>query len=125
VNGPDPGEPAPLAATLAADLEDVLVSASEELPAVTSEGDTTSMTWAVGGLPFAVLSGVRVEFRLDPLVARAALRTSDTAASARGPEWVAFEPAELDDAAIDRVEAWFLSAHRRVAGAGGRDSPGS
>jgi hypothetical protein len=28
---------------------------------------------------------------------------------------VAFEPADLDDHALDRLEAWFAAAHRRAA----------
>jgi len=44
--------------------------------------------------------------------ARAALRTPDTTPSQRGPEWVSFSPEALDDQAVDRAEAWFLSAHR-------------
>ena len=67
---------------------------------------------------FAALAGDRAEFRLDPLVARAALRTPGTSPSPRGPDWVAFAPAVLDDGAVDRAEAWFLSAHRRATAAG-------
>ena len=48
------------------------------------------------------------------MVAGAALRTPNTEPSVRGSEWVAFEPATLDDAAVDRAEAWFLSAYRRA-----------
>jgi hypothetical protein len=115
MNGADrEAAPAP-AATVADDLADVLASASEELPGVTVEAGAATTTWAVREYPFAVMSGSRVEFRLDPLVAGAALRTSDTAASGRGADWVAFEPAELDDPAIDRAEAWFLSAHRHAS----------
>jgi hypothetical protein len=47
---------------------------------------------------------------------RAALRTPDTAPSPRGPDWVAFAPEVLDDPAIDRAEAWFLSGHRLATG---------
>ena len=101
------------------DLADVLASAADGLPDITATGDAASgeRTWAVGAIPFAALAGRRAEFRLDPLVAAAALRTPDTAASPRGPDWVAFAPADLDDAAIDRAEAWFLSAHRRAIAA--------
>ena len=99
------------------DLGDVLASAAEGLVGVAAREEGGATVWAGSeAVPFAVLSGARAEFRLDPLVARAALRTPDTMPSARGPEWVAFAPAELDDAAIDRAEAWFLSAHRHVSG---------
>jgi hypothetical protein len=57
-----------------------------------------------------------LEFRLDPIVARAALGTPDTSASSRGPEWVAFSPAELDRFAVDRALAWLGAAHRRASG---------
>ena len=96
-------------------LADVLTSAAEDLAGVSASATAGATTWAVGGVAFVTLAGDRAEFRLDPLVARAALRTPDTAASPRGPDWVAFAPGEVDDGAIDRAEAWFLSAHRRAA----------
>ena len=101
------------------DLADVLASAAEGLAGVEVRDDGGTTVWRAGheAVPFAALSGGRAEFRLDPLVAGAALRTPDTTPSGRGPEWVAFAPAELDDAAIDRAEAWFLSAHRHASGA--------
>ena len=104
-----------------ADLADVLASAADGLAGVAAREETGTTTWrAVGtsgaeAVPFATLTGRRAEFRLDPVVARAALRTADTTPSPRGPEWVTFEPGELDDAAIDRAEAWFLSAHRHAS----------
>jgi hypothetical protein len=97
-------------------LGDVLAAAAEGLTGVTLETDGDRTTWAVGGRAFATLAGDRAEFRLDPLVARAAVRTPDTASSARGGDWVAFAPPVLDDAAVDRAEAWFLSGHRRASG---------
>jgi hypothetical protein len=96
-------------------LAEVLTAAAEDLVGVTAASTADETTWSVGSTPFAILTGDRAEFRLDPLVVAAALRTSDTAPSPRGHDWVAFGPALLDDAAIDRAEAWFLSAHRRLA----------
>jgi hypothetical protein len=96
-------------------LEDVLIAAAEDLDDVTRDTNAGTTTWARSARPFAHLSGAQAEFRLDPLVARAALRTPDTAPSTRGPDWVAFAPALLDDEGVDRAEAWFLSAHRRAA----------
>ena len=95
-------------------LAEILAAAAEELDGISVEdaGLDGLTTWSTGGRPFATLAGERAEFRLDPLVARAALRTPDTAPSQRGPEWVSFSPEELDDQAVDRAEAWFLSAHR-------------
>lgn len=97
-------------------IDEVLAAAAEDLVGVAtvSAPDADATTWSVGPTPFAVLTGHHAEFRLDPLVVAAALRTSDTAPSPRGHDWVAFAPAILDDAAIDRAEAWFLSAHRRL-----------
>ena len=95
-------------------LGEVLEAASEDLVGVTRSVEAASTTWSVGSVAFAALTGDVAEFRLDQLVAAAALRTPDTRPSARGHEWVAFAPAVLDDAAVDRAEAWFLSAHRRL-----------
>jgi hypothetical protein len=81
-------------------------------PARSDEGAAT--IWQVGKRPFAVFTGDAVELCLDPAVARAATRTPDTTPSERGPEWVRFAPAELDDHAVDRLEAWFRSARRRA-----------
>jgi hypothetical protein len=98
-------------------IEDVLTAAAQDAAGVVTADDAGAITWSVGGLVFAARAGSRAEFRLDPLVARAALRTPDTVPSPRGSDWVAFAPAELDDAAVDRAEAWFLSAHRRASAA--------
>lgn len=80
---------------------------------VTSDGATE---WARAGRVFATLDagGSRAAFRLDPLLASAARRTPDTDVSARGPDWVEFHPAVLDDHAIDRAVAWFEAAARRA-----------
>jgi hypothetical protein len=107
-----PADPDDPAADLT--LAEVLAAAAEDLDGVTGDGDESAMTWSAGGHAFAALAGDWAEFRLDPAVARAALRTPDAAASPRGPGWVSFAPAVLDDQAIDRAEAWFLSAHRHA-----------
>ena len=93
-------------------LAEILAAAAEELEGITVGDDAGLTTWSAAGGPFATIAGERAEFRLDPLVVRAALRTPDTAPSPRGPDWVSFAPALLDDPAVDRAEAWFLSAHR-------------
>ena len=77
----------------------------------TSEG----LEWRRNGHAFASLAGRRAEFRLDPVVCAAALRTPDTARSGRGADWIAFEPGHPDGHALDRAVAWLASAHRRVA----------
>ena len=70
--------------------------------------------WRRGGRPFAALADDAAEFRLDPLVATAALRTPDTAASKRGADWVRFSPPVVDGHAVDRAQAWLASAWRRA-----------
>ncbi len=95
-------------------LAEVLAESAEDLPGITAVTDGDATTWSAAGRPFATLVGEWAEFRLDPMVARAALRTPDAAVSPRGPDWVAFAPLVLDDPAIDRAEAWFLSAHRHA-----------
>lgn len=109
-DGPAPGdEPSDLT------LAEVLAAAAGDVPEISEAADGGATIWLRGDRPFAVLTGDVAEFRLDPLVAGAALRTPDASASLRGPDWVAFRPAVLDDGGVDRAEAWFLSAHRRAA----------
>jgi hypothetical protein len=95
-------------------LGDVLAEAAAGIAGITVRTIDDQTTWAAGPAVFATLTGDRAEFRLDPLVAAAALRTPDTASSPRGPDWIVFVPAILDDHGVDRAEAWFLSAHRRA-----------
>ncbi len=97
-------------------LAEILLAARRELPDVVEAEEGEATSWSSSGTMFAVLSGDRAEFRLDPLVVRAALRTPDTSSSPRGGDWVAFAPAIVDEGAADRADAWFLSAHRRAAG---------
>jgi hypothetical protein len=96
-------------------MAEVLAEAAEGLSGVVVDASEPITTWAAGPSVFATLAGDRAEFRLDPAVAAAALRTPDTAPSPRGGDWIAFQPSALDDHALDRAEAWFLSAHRRAA----------
>jgi hypothetical protein len=58
-----------------------------------------------------------IEVALDPAVARVAVGTPDVTASERGREWIRFAPQKADRFALDRVEAWLRSAHRRAMGA--------
>jgi hypothetical protein len=98
-------------------LRELLEDASEDLDGVDSVEVGEGLEWRRGARPFAALAGDVAEFRLDPLVAAAALRTPDTSQSTRGADWVGFAPAELDDHAADRAEAWFGSAWRRASSA--------
>jgi hypothetical protein len=98
-------------------LRELLEDEAAELAGVESTlGADGSTTWSRGARPFAVAAadGSSAEFALDPAVADAAARTRDVTLSGRGPGWVAFAPAELDDHAADRAVAWLASAHRRL-----------
>jgi hypothetical protein len=67
---------------------------------------------------FASASGNVAEFRLEPEITEAALRTPSTEPSSRGPDWVrlSVQPDESHD--LDRARAWFLSAWRNATGGG-------
>ncbi len=95
-----------LLATVVADLGD-----ASAVP--TPDG---GVVWTRGGDAFAALAadGSRAEFRLDPAIAAAAVRTPDAGLSERGQGWVRFRPATLDGHAVDRATAWFISAYRRT-----------
>jgi hypothetical protein len=98
-------------------LRDLLENEAGDLHGVGSTvGSDGSRTWTRAGRPFAVVSsdGSIAEFGLDPAVGDAATRTPDVTQSGRGPGWVAFAPAVLDDHGADRAAAWFASAYRRT-----------
>jgi hypothetical protein len=94
-----------------------LEAAAAELPDIrataTAEGGSV---WARARMPFAFRVGASVELRIGDTIAAAALRTPDVTTSARGSDWVAFAPPELDGHALDRLGAWFAAAHRRAVG---------
>lgn len=101
-------------------LADLLDAAADDLSTpvdrrVPADGSTE---YAHEGVVFAALdpSGRTASFRLDDMLAGAAQRTPDAAASSRGAAWVAFAPADLDAHAVDRAQAWFVAAHRRAVG---------
>jgi hypothetical protein len=98
-----------------ATLLEALTAAAAGLPDVTAQAGSHGTEWSVRRQPFATAGGDVAEFRLEPAIVRAALGTPDTSPSARGPDWVAFRPAELDRFALDRARAWLASAHRRAA----------
>ena len=98
-------------------LRDALAESAADVDEVaTSVSADGSVSYVAGGKTVAVVgsTGTSAEFLLSKAVAAAALRTPDTTASARGPEWVRFEPAELDDHAIDRAVAWLGFAVRHA-----------
>lgn len=96
-------------------LGDVLAELLDEVDDVEVLADRE---YARNGVVFAARTAENViELRLRPDVADAALRTPDTAPSARGEEWVAFAAADWNDPlARDRLVAWFRLAWR-AAGA--------
>lgn len=99
-------------------LRDLLSDAAAGLPDVECvAGPDGCVTWTRGSQAFAaiVADESAAEFRLEPAVAAAAVRTPDVAPSSRGPGWVTFRPPVLDDHGADRAAAWFASAHRRLS----------
>jgi antitoxin (DNA-binding transcriptional repressor) of toxin-antitoxin stability system len=97
-------------------LDERVEAVVEDLDGVERVRDGESVTYRHRGKPFAVLLQDMLEVALDPVVAKAALRTANTIASPRGKGWIAFTPDAIDRFALDRAEAWVRSAHRRVAG---------
>ena len=102
----------------APDLEALLREAAGELEDVLAGPGDSGTVFTIDGRLFAVAAAGLAEFRLDPPVAAAALRTPDARPSPRGAGWVAFRPAELDRHALDRATAWLASAWRRADGEG-------
>ena len=96
-------------------LVEALEIESRDLECVERVETGDGIEWRANGQAFASLAGGRAEFRLDPVVAAAALRTPDTGPSPRGAGWVAFERRDPDGHALDRAVAWLASAHRRLA----------
>jgi hypothetical protein len=88
------------------------LAASE--PGITAAVADGTTTWSGDGRAFCIAGPLGVELRLDKAIAAAATRTPDTGPSPRGPEWVRFNPRELDGHAVDRVTAWFELAYRRA-----------
>jgi hypothetical protein len=95
---------------LSAHVAEVIVDLSE----ARSQSVDGVVTWTRGGTAFAALGPHGIEARLDRAVAAAATRTPDTAPSARGAEWIRFNPHELDGHALDRLRAWLELAYRRA-----------
>jgi hypothetical protein len=86
-----------------------------DLPESRSQSTDGVVTWNRGGSVFAALGPTGIEIRLDRPIAAAASRTPDTAASPRGPDWILFNPLELDGHALDRLRAWLELGYRRAA----------
>ncbi len=71
------------------------------------------------GRPYARADAGSASFRLDRVLAAAALGTPDVAPSPIGPGWVRFAPPVVDRFALDRAIAWLSAAWRRVPTSGG------
>ncbi len=95
-------------------LEGVIAEFLDDFPEVTGSRGGAGRSWLRGNVEFAVVGPFGAEIRLDRQVAAAAMRTPDAAPSPRGPDWVRFNPRELDPHALDRLEAWLDLAHRRA-----------
>jgi hypothetical protein len=97
-------------ASLPAHVAEVIV----DLPESRSQSADGVVTWSRAGKPFAALGANGIEMRLDRQIAAAAARTPDAAPSPRGPEWIRFDPQELDGHALDRLRAWLELGYRRA-----------
>ncbi len=97
-------------ASLPAHVAEVIVDLADSR----SQAVDGVVTWTRDGRPFAALGRDGIEIRLDRQIAAAATRTPDTAPSGRGPEWIRFNPRELDGHAVDRLRAWLELAYRRA-----------
>ncbi len=95
-------------------LEQLVADLADSLPDVATTPGGAGRSWSRGDVEFAMVGPFGVEIRLDRQVAAAAARTPDVALSARGPDWVRFNPRELDAHALDRLKAWLELAHRRA-----------
>jgi hypothetical protein len=99
---------------LPASLEQTLLQAAADLPGMTMRTSDARREFMVGSHLVAILEGRVAEYRLDPAVASAALRTPDTRRSASAPDRIAFQPPVLDRYAVDRAVAWLRSAVRHA-----------
>lgn len=97
-------------------LDERVGSVLDELDGVTRRREGDAALFAQDGRVFAVVGADMLEVALDPVIARAALKTPDTRPSSRGTGWIAFTPGTTDRFALDRAEAWVRLAHRRAGG---------
>ncbi|HUG47702.1 MAG TPA: hypothetical protein VMP67_04750 [Candidatus Limnocylindria bacterium] len=93
-------------------LGDLFTALAAKLGEVNADVHGEITEYRRGEVRFALADSDGAELRLHPEIAEAARRTPSTAACERGPEWVRFAPPEVDRHALDRAEAWFLSAWR-------------
>lgn len=98
----------------------VLADLVAETPGVERSTTAEAIVFSAEGRQFGAVEGDVIELRLDRAIASAALRTPDTSASERGPEWVRYQPASLEGYDLDRLEAWFGLAQRRAVSPGAK-----
>ena len=110
-----PGGPGPYPLGRHGSLAELVLEIVGELADVSRVDGDDETVWRRAGRSFASLAGGVLELRLQPLVARAALRTPDTHVSERGEGWLRFGPSDLDRFAADRAAAWLESAWRHAA----------
>jgi hypothetical protein len=98
-------------------LREILAAAADDAGIIARDDPDGTVSWTARERRFAVLepTGSTAWFRLDAVLAGAALRTPSTMVSDRGPEWVGFSPDALDDHDRDRATAWFVAALRRAS----------
>jgi hypothetical protein len=95
-------------------IEQALLEAAAELPGVVMRTAGERREFLVGTQVVAALDGGVAEYRLDPAVAAAALRTPGTRRSAGSADRISFEPETMDRYAVDRAVAWLRSAVRQA-----------
>ncbi|HEX3266008.1 MAG TPA: hypothetical protein VHR16_10105 [Candidatus Limnocylindrales bacterium] len=95
-------------------LEQLVAEIAEGLGEVDASPGGAGRSWSRAGSEFAIAGPFGVEIRLDRQVAAAATRTPDTAPSPRGPDWIRFNPRELDPHALDRLRAWLELGYKRA-----------
>ncbi|HET9853281.1 MAG TPA: hypothetical protein VFP56_12375 [Candidatus Limnocylindrales bacterium] len=95
-------------------LEAQVAELLEGLPGISSSPGGAGRSWSRGDVEFAVVGPFGIEILLDREIAAAATKTPDAAISARGPDWVRFNPRALDAHALDRLQAWLELGRRRA-----------
>lgn len=95
-------------------LPAIVGAAGRSLDGVATADEGGATTLRRGDRAFAVLRGQTLSVRLEGELARAALRTPNTAAGSDGEGWVDFAPDVLDRYAADRAASWIEAAWRRA-----------
>ena len=94
-------------------LEDLLDDLAGDFADIERGDDPTGgALFLVGDRAFAHADDTGAAFRLRPAIVAAAIRTPDATTSDRGPDWVRFRPAAINQYALDRAQSWFHLAHR-------------